>query len=282
MGKNDFCKKHVKLVLNDKHKFQFSSQKQEPVLRGAAQQNLLNCIISTTKLSSTNNLERVLYTFWSKKVIFVNTAIWDKVENYISEHHNVDNMIAEVKQKMSSLSKNELLPPNLLEKSVISSLMPILIVASNNHQTMTKIISEIISTINDQKPDGNRLYSSNRINKNYEESLRLKYQCLKAIRDIFAFPEKRKGKLYLKFTETPEISSVGVNTLKNIIADKAIALDIQECLSITRYLMAAETVDSIGIVDVYISLFDILPVEFIKGKLFIVLLVAKLLNKLID
>ena len=86
----------------------------------------------------------------------------------------------------------------------------------------------------------------------------------------------------MKFTETPEILNVGVTTLKSIIADKAIALDIQECLSITRYLMAAETVDSIGIADVYISLFDILPVEFIKGKLFIVLLVAKLLNKLID
>ena len=177
-------------------------------------------------------------------------------------------MIAEAKQKFASLSKSELLPIKLLEKYVISIMIPGLIVASKNPQIMTKLISEILSTLYDQKPNENRLYSSNRINKNYEESLRLKYLCLKTIKDILAFPEKRKGKLYLKFNETPEISNVGVSTLKKMIADKAIAIDIQECLSIIRYIMAAETVESIGIADVYISLFDILPVEFIKGKLY--------------
>ena len=121
-----------------------------------------------------------------------------------------------------------------------------------------------------EQPNDNRLYASNRINKNFEESLRLKYLCLKSIKDLLCVPERRKGKLFLKYnTFSPSEPEKRANITKEMNKVIVKMIDMQEILSIIRYLMASDTADSIRVAHIYIHLLEV--VTEIKGRFLVII-----------
>lgn len=114
------------------------------MLRGAAQQNLLIFILKKSNQPSINNIENILYTFWSRKVLFASTQLWHDVSQLILDVRPYQEYQDEMFRKLSTIySSTDVLPFNLLEKSVNSCMLPSIVTSSGNCQQLTNMITQV-------------------------------------------------------------------------------------------------------------------------------------------
>ena len=238
---------------------------QEPLLRGAAQHNLLSFVCQKLESISKPALETFLFTFWRNKIITVDTFSWNAFQIVLFNMYgeDVNRIVEETLAELTNLKDAVLTPVHLLMKSVQKTLLPFLIMFSGSPSDLFTTIGRLYQSLFSNVLITNRPYAAERINLNLEEASRFRIVFLKSLMELLIAPERRNGRDFLKYYESKPSS----NHLSEIVSYLLQTNDnLESILTSLGILKLSQDVDNIGISDVYCDVLSIVPIDQSKAE----------------
>ena len=234
---------------------------QEPVLRGAAQHNILTFILAKTQSFSKPVLENCLFIFWKNKVMFINTPVWNYVQNTVIRLYNgnLADLIEETVAELVALKPRILEPLELIIASAQKILLPFILAFSKDSTSFAEIVRYLHSKVFSSMGVHNRPYAADRVNLNPEQAARFNAVFLLSLTDILSQPSRRKAKHFLKYCDTldtDEVNNIQISYLQSCLFDDNLLDMINNSLEI---LKAQKEVKNIYYGKLYIRLLSMYP-----------------------
>eukprot|EP00092_Neocalanus_flemingeri_P017361 GFUD01018778.1.p1 GENE.GFUD01018778.1~~GFUD01018778.1.p1 ORF type:complete len:1425 (-),score=326.55 GFUD01018778.1:349-4623(-) len=232
---------------------------QEPLLRGAAQANLLTCLLRflDPKQCSYEEIASLLYTMWNRNVLFYvepENEIWRKASEFVSYffEKEFEKVFSVTKNVLLELKQQTSLNTKIVEMNVTkATLVMVLFMSDSNFDgAHVKQYNDMLLA----KDDLNRPYASNRLNLNEEECTRIEHIALHSFLSVLKCSNRRSGKSFLHFSV--EVNSLTTESvLSNLLLTEQDRNDqIKRLKSSLEICLKTSDIENIFRSEIYINL----------------------------
>jgi len=245
---------------------------QEPLLRGAAQSFLLEAVtnLADPKRCSYLEVASLLYCFYSFKVLFPNTKLWEKVGKWVRSELFEGDITLVINHTMGILTKLKQNPTTHSTTLATTEKMVLLFVLfvnagdqkSEEFSMLTKSLLENLTTTD-------RPYASSVNNLSPEEAVRMELYVISSMIAVTNVPKRRRGKDFLLYCELKQDQNIPEGAFHDSNEDKINAL-----LKAVGSCINSSDVDAIFRADFYLNFL----LQFVEDDLVDLALIEALLN----